>query len=142
MNTLSIHGARRAHQIGNRPEAVRLCREILRVNPKDFDALYLLGYLHSQAGELEEAERLIAEALKVNPYSSDAAYNRGCILQTLMRNTESSPWLATPGLVEIKAAVVAKRRISEFNLNFQVKRAEVKDAPKDAGKAQPPAKKG
>jgi len=77
MNTISIQGARRAHQIGNRPEAVRLCREILRVNPKDFDALYLLGYLHSLAGELEEAERLIAEALKVNPYSSDAAYNRG-----------------------------------------------------------------
>src|SRR5688500_2208979 len=64
MNNVSIQGARRAQQIGNRPEAVRLCREILRVNPKDFDALYLLGYLHSQAGELEEAERLIAEALK------------------------------------------------------------------------------
>ena len=89
MNNVSIQGARRAQQIGNRPEAVRLCREILRVNPKDFDALYLLGYLHSQAGELEEAERLIAEALKVNPYSSDAAYNRGCILQTLTRNTEA-----------------------------------------------------
>ena len=82
MNTISIQGARRAHQIGNRPEAVRLCREILRVNPKDFDALYLLGYLHSLAGELEEAERLIAEALKVNPYSSDAAlkYFNACCL--------------------------------------------------------------
>jgi predicted O-linked N-acetylglucosamine transferase (SPINDLY family) len=89
MNTISIQGARRAHQIGNRSEAVRLCREILRLNPRDFDALYLLGYLHSQAGELEEAERLIAEALKINPYSSDAAYNRGCILQTLARHAEA-----------------------------------------------------
>ncbi|HEX6319641.1 MAG TPA: PilN domain-containing protein [Burkholderiales bacterium] len=64
-------------------------------------------------------------------------------VSTLMRNIESSPWLAEPGLVEVKAATVAKRRISEFNLNFQVKRAEVKDdASKDAGKAKPPAKKG
>ena len=89
MNSPSIQGAKRAHQIGNRPEAMRICREILRLNPKDFDALYLLGYLHSQAGELEEAEGLIAEALKVNPYSSDAAYNRGCILQTLTRHPEA-----------------------------------------------------
>jgi hypothetical protein len=35
---------------------------------------------------------------------------------------------------------VAKRRISEFNLNFQVKRAEVKDTGK--AKPQPQAKKG
>jgi len=63
-------------------------------------------------------------------------------VSTLMRNIESSPWLANPGLVEVKAANVAKRRISQFNLNFQVKRAEVKDAPKDAGKAKPQAKKG
>jgi len=63
-------------------------------------------------------------------------------VSTLMRNIESSPWLANPGLVEVKATNVAKRRISQFNLNFQVKRAEVKDAPKDAGKAKPQAKKG
>jgi predicted O-linked N-acetylglucosamine transferase (SPINDLY family) len=62
---------------------------VLRLNPKDFDALYLLGYLHSQSGQLEEGERLIAEALKVNPHSSDAAYNRGCILQTLARHNEA-----------------------------------------------------
>ena len=91
MNNDSIQGARRANQIGNRPEAARLCREILRLNPRDFDALYLLGYLHSQAGQLEEGERLIAEALKVNPHSSDAAYNRGCILQTLGRHAEAIP---------------------------------------------------
>jgi type IV pilus assembly protein PilN len=61
-------------------------------------------------------------------------------VSTLMRNIESSPWLASPGLVEIKATAVAKRRVSEFNLNFQVKRAEVKDAGK--AKPQPQGKKG
>jgi type IV pilus assembly protein PilN len=61
-------------------------------------------------------------------------------VSTLMRNIESSPWLASPGLVEVKAVSVASRRLSEFNLNFQVKRAE---PPQDAAKApaKPPAKK-
>ena len=60
-------------------------------------------------------------------------------VSTLMRNIESSPWLASPGLVEVKASTVNKRRISEFNLNFSVKRTE---PPKDAVKPKPPAKKG
>src|SRR6185369_12179516 len=58
-------------------------------------------------------------------------------VSTLMRNIESSPWLANPGLVEVKAANVDKRRVSEFNLFFDVKRPEVKD---DKATAKPPAK--
>jgi len=61
-------------------------------------------------------------------------------VSTLMRNIESSPWLADPKLVEIKASTVSKKRVSEFNMNLQLKRAQVKDAPKPAVKA--PAKKG
>jgi type IV pilus assembly protein PilN len=62
-------------------------------------------------------------------------------VSTLMRNIESSSWLANPGLVEVKASNVEKRRVSEFTLNFQVKRAEPAE---DAAKAQakPAAKKG
>lgn len=64
-------------------------------------------------------------------------------VSTLMRNIESSPWLAAPKLVEIKATTVNKKRLSEFNMNLAVKRAQLKDAAapaKDAAKA--PAKKG
>lgn len=61
-------------------------------------------------------------------------------VSTLMRNIETSPWLSNPGLVEVKASTVEKRRVSEFNLNFQIKRAETKET-KDAGKG-PAAKKG
>ena len=65
-------------------------------------------------------------------------------VSTLMRNIESSPWLANPGLVEVKATHVEKRRVSEFNLNFQLKRAEAKDATSEPGKtpAKPAAGKG
>jgi type IV pilus assembly protein PilN len=61
-------------------------------------------------------------------------------VSTLMRNIESSPWLTDPKLVEIKASTVNKKRVSEFNMNLQLKRAQLKDAPKAAVKA--PAKKG
>jgi len=61
-------------------------------------------------------------------------------VSTLMRNIESSPWLASPKLVEIKASTVNKKRLSEFNLNLVVKRVQLKDAAKGAAKA--PAKKG
>jgi len=61
-------------------------------------------------------------------------------VSTLMRNIEASPWLENPVLVEVKAANVAKRRISEFNLNLSLKRPKSGDA-KDAPKAAA-AKKG
>jgi len=57
-------------------------------------------------------------------------------VSTLMRNIESSPWLADPKLVEIRASTVNKKRLSEFNMNIVVKRVQLKDA------AKAPAKKG
>jgi type IV pilus assembly protein PilN len=65
-------------------------------------------------------------------------------VSTLMRNIESSPWLADPKLVEIKASTVNKKRLSEFNMNLVVKRVQLKDAAKDTAKgaAKAPAKKG
>jgi type IV pilus assembly protein PilN len=60
-----------------------------------------------------------------------------------MRNIESSQYLGNPGLVEVKAVNVARRRVSEFNLNFRLKRQQAPQA-QDAGKpaAKPEAKKG
>ena len=58
-------------------------------------------------------------------------------VSTLMRNIESSPWLANPNLVEIKAATLGKMRISEFNLKLALKRpvaADSKDGAKDGAK--------
>jgi type IV pilus assembly protein PilN len=65
-------------------------------------------------------------------------------VSTLMRNIESSPWLANPKLVEIKAMTVNKKRLAEFNLDLAVKRAQPKDAAKAPAKdaAKAPVKKG
>ena len=64
-------------------------------------------------------------------------------VSTLMRNIEASPWLEKPELVEVKGSTTGGKRVSEFTMNFSVKRIE---APKDAAKAAPKgataAKKG
>ena len=69
-------------------------------------------------------------------------------VSTLMRNIESSPWLASPNLVEIQATTLGKMRISQFSMKLALKRPTVgatKDGAKDAPKEAPkdaPAKKG
>jgi len=62
-------------------------------------------------------------------------------VSTLMRNVGSSPYLENPQLVEIRAASVNNKRVSEFNMNFSIKRAQPEEAAKAAPKAAA-AKKG
>jgi len=52
-------------------------------------------------------------------------------VSTLMRNIESSPWLGSPELVEIRSVAVDKQKVNEFTLAMQVKRAAA------AGDAKP-----
>jgi len=63
-------------------------------------------------------------------------------VSTLMRNIESSAWLQKPVLVEIKAASVDKKRVSEFNLNFTLKRVQPPAPAADKGAPKSAAKKG
>jgi type IV pilus assembly protein PilN len=56
-------------------------------------------------------------------------------ISTLMRNVGSSLYLENPQLVEIKAASVNNKRVSEFNLNFTIKRTQTEEAAMDAAKA-------
>ena len=62
-------------------------------------------------------------------------------VSTLMRNVEASPWLQNPVLIEVKAATVDKKRVSEFTMYLELKRAAVAKDAKPAP-APAPAKKG
>ena len=62
-------------------------------------------------------------------------------VSTLMRNIEASPVLEQPLLVEVRATSVDRKRVSEFNMFVNVKRAGAKDAAK-AAPAKDAAKKG
>lgn len=82
--------------------------------------------------------------LKVNMVGYSQSNAR---VSTLMRNIDGSPWLEKAELIEIRSATVGNKRVSEFNMNFSVKRAQAPadkapGAPaKDAPKAPAPAAK-
>ncbi|MBX3616417.1 PilN domain-containing protein [Nitrosomonas sp.] len=49
-------------------------------------------------------------------------------VSALMRNLESSPWLKSPLLIEIKAMTQDNVRQNEFNLKIQLRRTTIDDA--------------
>src|SRR5204863_5191072 len=79
----------RAHQAGDLDKAERLYRDILSADATNFDALYLLGYVHLQRGEWDSAERRIGEAVTINPNSIVALFNRARALANLGRQMEA-----------------------------------------------------
>jgi len=100
--------------------------------------VYLLDQLVRQMPEGVYLKTVRQKGLGVNVTGYAQSNAR---VSTLMKNIESSKWLQSPALVEIKAGVVDKKRVSEFQLNLSLKRAQ---APKDDTKApaKDAAKKG
>ena len=86
----------------NRTEAVHVLDQLVRQLP---DGLYLRSV--KQNG---------AKVTLVGYAQSNAR------VSTLMRNIESSPWLGSPELVEIKSVALDKQKVNEFTLNLQMKR--------------------
>ncbi|MGH8665021.1 MAG: PilN domain-containing protein [Burkholderiales bacterium] len=102
----------------NRAEAVHLLDELVRQLP---DGVYL------------KAVKQTGQRVAINGYAQSNAR-----VSTLMRNLESSPWLEHASLVEIKTALQNNQRLSEFQLNVNLARAQPDDA-KSGGK---PARTG
>jgi predicted O-linked N-acetylglucosamine transferase (SPINDLY family) len=93
------------HRAGQFAEAARLYGEIIRAEPRNGQALYLLGYLHYQRGEYGDAERLMGDALALNPNGIDVLYNRALALMKLRRAQEALALLdrllaLNPGIAE------------------------------------------
>jgi Tfp pilus assembly protein PilF len=76
-------------QQGQFKQAEQLYGNVLKADPRNFDALHLLGLTKHQQGANEEALRLIGAALKVKPGSADAQLNYGSVLATLQRHEEA-----------------------------------------------------
>lgn len=87
---------------GDRAEAVHLLNEMVKQVPEGV-------YLKS----LKQTGRTIQMA----GYTQSNAR-----VSTLMRNLEASPWIERPQLIEIKAVLLDKRRVSEFSLNATLTR--------------------
>jgi protein O-GlcNAc transferase len=89
MNEVLLQNALALRRSGKFAEAAQIYGDILRLEPKNFEALHALGILRYQCGELEQAERLIGEAVTLNPHAADALYNRGSLLLKLRRFEEA-----------------------------------------------------
>jgi tetratricopeptide (TPR) repeat protein len=77
------------HQHRQLNEAEALYRQVLAVQPGNFDALHLCGVLLHQRGQAAEALKFIARALKTNSRSAAAHSNYGIVLAVLDRHEEA-----------------------------------------------------
>jgi tetratricopeptide (TPR) repeat protein len=88
--TDTLRRAAAHHQHGQLDDAEALYRQALSRQPKNFDALHLLGVLMHQRGKSSEALELIGEALKANALSAAALSNRAIVLAALGKSDEAS----------------------------------------------------
>ena len=111
---------------------------IERLQSDRAQAVYLLEELVQQVPEGVYLKSIKQTGLKVNLNGYAQSNAR---VSTLMRNFAASPYLENPDLVEIKAANVNNKRVSEFTMNVSLKRLQTEEPGKAAPKAAA-AKKG
>jgi type IV pilus assembly protein PilN len=104
---------------GDRAEPVILLDQLARRVP---DGVYL------------KAVRQESGKVMLNGYAQSSAR-----VSTLMRNIDSSEWMQSSELVEIKAVMQDKRRLNEFSVNFKMKRPKAEEAKKKEEAAKPAA---
>jgi protein O-GlcNAc transferase len=68
----TIEQGKALHQIGRIAEAEAVYRSVLVRDPRQFDALHLLGLILYQRGHLGEAHDLLSQAVKLRPRSPQA----------------------------------------------------------------------
>jgi type IV pilus assembly protein PilN len=106
---------------------------IERLQSDRAQAVYLLQELVQQVPDGVYLKAIKQTGLKVNLTGYAQSNAR---VSTLMRNFAASPYLENPDLVEIRAATVGSKRVSEFTMNINLKQLQAEDAGK-AGKAAP-----
>jgi len=108
---------------------------IERLQADRAQAVYLLDQLVRQVPDGIYLKSVKWQGLKVR---LDGYAQSNARVSTLMRNIQSSPHLERPDLVEIKAASVGNKRVSEFIMNVNLKQLQTeqsaKGAPKGAAK--------
>jgi tetratricopeptide (TPR) repeat protein len=84
-----LERAVRLHQGRKLDEARAIYEQVLRLQPRNFDALHLLGTLLAQTGHRHEAVDLIERAIAVDGRNATAYYNLGNVLRDLKRTEEA-----------------------------------------------------
>lgn len=80
--TALFNQAVQAHQSGKLSEAESLYRQIIAQDPKNFDALHMLGIVCSSTGKIQEAGGFFRAALSIDPGFPPCHVNYGfCLLK-------------------------------------------------------------
>ena len=85
MSDALLQNAQMALQAGRVSEAAKLYHDVLRTNPRQFDALYALGMIYFHGNDFEKSQYLIGEALKLDPLFVEGLCIRGVALVKLKR---------------------------------------------------------
>jgi len=91
----AIEAAVEHHRAGRLQQAEASYRQVLAEQPRNFDALHLLGVIALQRGEAERATELIGEALAVDASSFSAHGNLAAAYQALNRLDDAERSLRT-----------------------------------------------
>ncbi len=75
-----LQSALACHQTGRLAEAESFYRQVLQQQPRQHDALRLLGVLFRQRGELEMASRYLRQAVEARPNLAEAHHDLGFAL--------------------------------------------------------------
>jgi len=96
----------RLFQSGRMPEAQDMARRLVADNPRDADALHLLGCIRAQSGARDEALALLDRALAIEPRNAAFLVNRGRVRLEAGRAAEATGdlRLALQGMPESPAA--------------------------------------
>jgi type IV pilus assembly protein PilN len=101
--------------------------------------VHLLDDLVRQMPEGVYLNKIVQKGLRIDITGYAQSNAR---VSTLMRNIDSSPWLERPVLIQVNAASVDKKRVSEFSIFLFLKRpVEVKPAAAPTPTAPAAAKK-
>lgn len=87
--TTTLEEGLRHHRAGRIEEAAKNYRQILSEDPRQPDALHLLGVVAQSVGQLAEAVELISESLRVNPNNVPAISNLAGVLKDQGRYDEA-----------------------------------------------------
>ena len=104
------------HQAGRIAEAEKIYRQVLTKEPRQADALHLLGVIAHQSGKLDEAIQLIQQAIAARPNAAEFHNNLASVLRDKRLPDEA--------LSELRQAVRLKPDYAEAHYNLGVALAE------------------
>ena len=88
-NVLLMTNARASHARGDFAGAARGYEKVLKLDPRNYEAAYLLAVANYQAGRLEAAAAGFAAASRLNPRKVEPHKDRGLVLVKLGRHAEA-----------------------------------------------------